>query len=50
MQGSVARQFIDVDCPSAQAEKKINPSHFTAAGAKEIFDTVIVPNLLALLK
>ena len=44
------RQFVDVDCPDAEAEEKTNPSHFTAAGAKEIFDTVMKPNILALLK
>ena len=44
------RQFVDVDCPDAEAEKKTNPSHFTATGAKEIFDTVMRPNTLALLK
>jgi hypothetical protein len=44
------RQFVDVDCPGAEAEKKINPSHFTAVGAREIFDTILRPNILALLK
>ena len=44
------RQFVDVDCPDAEAKEKTNPSHFTAAGAKEIFDTVMKPNILALLK
>jgi hypothetical protein len=44
------RQFVDVECPDAGAEKKTNPSHFTATGAKEIFDTVMRPNILALLK
>ena len=44
------RQFVDVDCPGAEAEKKINPSHFTAVGAREIFGTILRPNILALLK
>ena len=41
-----------VDCPKlcVEAEESANASHFTAAGAREIFDTVIVPNILALLK
>ena len=44
------RQFVDVVCPDAEAKVSTNPSHFTAKGAKEIFDTVLKPKILALLK
>ena len=37
-------------CPDAEAKPSTNPSHFTAKGAKEIFDTVLRPKILALLK
>ena len=41
------RQFVDVVCPDAEAK---DASHFTAVGAREIFDTILRPNILALLK
>ena len=44
------RRFVDVVCPAAEAEMKINPSHFTAVGARQISDTIFRPNILALLK
>ena len=44
------RQFVDVVCPDAEAKASTNPSHFTAEGAKVIFDTILRPNILAHLK
>ena len=44
------RQFVDVVCPDAEAEGSTNPSHFTAVGARDIFDKFFRPNILALLK
>ena len=41
------RKFIDVACPDAEAK---DASHFTAVGAREIFDTILRPNILGLLK
>ena len=41
------RQFVDVVCPDAEAK---DASHFTSVGAREIFDTILRPNILALLK
>jgi hypothetical protein len=44
------RQFVDVVCPDAEAKESANASHFTAAGAREILDTILKPNIIALLK
>jgi len=44
------RQFVDVVCPDAEAKESTNPSHFTAVGARDIFDKIFRPNILALLK
>ena len=44
------RQFVDVVCPGAEAQESANASHFTVVGAREIFDTILRPNILALLK
>ena len=44
------RKFVDVACPDAEAKESANASHFTAAGAREIFDTILKPNIIALLK
>ena len=41
------RQFVDVVCPDAEAK---DASHFTSVCAREIFDTILRPNILALLK
>jgi hypothetical protein len=41
------RRFVDVVSPDAEAK---DASHFIAAGAREIFDTILKPNILALLK
>ena len=44
------RQFVDVVCPDAEVEEGTNPSHFTAVDARDIFDRIFRPNILALLK
>ena len=44
------RQFVNALCPHAEAKESVNASHFTTAGAKVIFDTVLKPKILALLK
>ena len=44
------RKFVDVACPDAEAKESANASHFTAAGARELFDTILKPNIIALLK
>ena len=46
----VSDSMAPVVCPDAEAKPSTNPSHFTAKGAKEIFDTVLRPKILALLK
>ena len=44
------RKFADVACPDVEAKDSANASHFTAAGAREIFTRALKPNTIALLK